>query len=345
MRSLIGDIVDRRGMFLIAELSANHHGNLAKARHLIDLAKQSGADAVKIQTLTADWMTLNVDSADFRIQEGLWAGLNLYDLYQQVALPLDWHEELFSYASDQDIILFSSPFSSEAVEFLEGLNCPIYKIASFEILDLELIKCAASTGKPLIMSTGLATFDEISESVEVAIASGCKDLTLLHCVSAYPASRAQFNLATLVKLKNSFGCRIGLSDHSLSNEAAVGSCFLGASVFEKHFTASRKDVGPDSEFSIEPSEFLALRESLISVKEMIGSEFIRSSSEKKNKQFRRSLYFVEGLPQGSIIEKRHVRSIRPGYGLLPKFLDDVVGKRVVEDVSAGTAVSWDLLSG
>ena len=331
--------------FVIAELSANHNGNLQKALDTITKAKSCGADAVKLQTYTADTMTIDSDHKDFCIHGGLWDGYKLYDLYQEAQTPFEWHKTIFAHARKIDITCFSTPFDETAVDLLEDLNVPAYKVASFEATDLPLIKYIASTKKPLIMSTGMANFEEIEEMVGEARSAGCKDLILLHCVSSYPAPIDQSNLLTIPDMRKKLGVQIGLSDHTVTNTASVVACALGATMIEKHFILDRKEKGPDSEFSIEPDDLTNLCKQTKEAWASLGIPgYDRKSSEEGNVKFRRSLYFVKNIGAGEIITKEHIRRIRPGYGILPKYEQEIIGRTVNRDVKFGTAVKWELLS-
>jgi len=331
--------------YVIAELSANHNGSQDAALKLIDEAKACGADAVKIQTYRADTITIDCDGDEFRIQGGLWTGKRLYDLYQEAHTPWEWHAELFSHAARAGITLFSSPFDKTAVDLLEQLNAPAYKIASFEAIDLPLIRYVAQTGKPMIISTGMADADEIGEALAAARDGGCRELAILHCVSGYPAPAADYNLRTLPDMSERFGVITGLSDHTLDNATAIASVALGAAIIEKHFTLDRNGGGPDDSFSLQPEELRALCTSARTAWEALGQvDYGRKSSEQGNVKFRRSLYFVEDMQAGEIINERHVRSIRPGYGMAPKHLPSLMGKRVSEAVTRGTPVRAEVLT-
>lgn len=330
--------------YIIAELSANHNGKLETALRIIEEAKKSGADAVKLQTYTADTITLNSDAEEFRIKGGLWDGRTLYDLYQEAHMPWDWHKPLFEYAHKLDITIFSSPFDNTAVDLLENLNAPAYKIASFEAVDLPLIKYVASTGKPMIISTGMADAEEIKEAIEAAREGGCKELAILHCVSGYPAPAEDYNLRTIPDMIKRFGLVTGLSDHTLDNTTAITSVALGASIIEKHFTLDRNGGGPDDSFSLEPADLTALcRDSKTAWQALGEVNYGRKASEQGNIKFRRSLYFVKDLKAGDIITEDSIRSVRPGFGLAPKYTDELVGKRLKANVSYGIPTSWDLV--
>jgi N-acetylneuraminate synthase len=328
--------------FIVAELSANHGGSLDRALAVMSAAKTAGADAVKLQTYTPDTMTIDHDGADFRIKGGLWDGRLLYELYRQAHTPWEWHQALFAKATELGIIVFSTPFDHTAVELLERLQTPAYKIASFEMIDLPLIRCVAETGKPTIMSTGMATPEEIAEAVEAFRAAGGRDLVLLHCVSGYPTSAEQSNLRRIPKLMAEFDCPVGLSDHTLGTEVAIASVALGACMIEKHFTLRRADGGPDSAFSLEPGELSALVRGARAAFAALGTgTAARGQVEEASKAFRRSLYVVEDIGAGEALTAENIRIIRPGFGLAPKHLPDVIGKRAKRALSRGTALSWD----
>lgn len=331
--------------YIVAEMSANHGGDMATARRILDAAKFSGADAIKLQTYTPDTITLKSNNEDFRIRGGLWDGRFLYDLYQEAYTPWEWHGPLFEHAREIGITIFSSPFDSSAVDLLEDLNAPAYKIASFEAIDLPLIKYVASTKKPMIISTGMANAEEIEAAVDAARSGGCKELAILHCVSGYPAPASDYNLSTIPDMARRFGLVTGLSDHTLDNTTAIASVALGASIIEKHFTLDRRGGGPDDSFSLEPKELNELCIGAHSAWEAIGNvNYGFKSSEKGNVKFRRSLYFVKTMKKGDFIEADSIRSVRPGYGLPPKYLDSVVGRRLLSDVSAGVAVTWEQIA-
>ncbi|MBK1636519.1 pseudaminic acid synthase [Rhodovulum adriaticum] len=330
--------------YVIAEISANHNGDLDQALRIIDAAQAAGADAVKIQTYRPDTITLKSDAPEFQITEGLWAGRTLYDLYEWAHTPWEWHEALFAHAARRGITLFSSPFDPTAVDLLEELGAPAYKIASFEAVDLPLIRYVASTGKPMIISTGMADFEEITEAVEAARSGGCKELALLHCVSGYPAPAADYNLATLRDMAARFDLPVGLSDHTLDNTTAIASVALGAALIEKHVTLDRNVGGPDDSFSLEPGELAALCRDARTAWDALGKvDYGRKSSEQGNVKFRRSLYFVQDMKAGDEITEACIRSVRPGYGLAPKWTDDIIGRRVARDVKAHMPVQWELL--
>lgn len=328
--------------YIIGEMSANHNGQIENAFKIIDEARKAGADAVKLQTYTADTITLNCDSEDFRIHGGLWDGRTLYDLYEEAHMPWDWHAPLFAHARKLGITIFSSPFDSTAVDLLEDLNAPAYKIASFEAIDLPLIKYVAGTGKPMIISTGMANADEIEEAIEAAREGGCKELAILHCVSGYPAPAKDYNLRTIPDLIKRFGLVTGLSDHTLDNTTAITSVAMGASIIEKHFTLNRSGGGPDDSFSLEPAELAALCRDIHTAWEALGGvDYGRKSSEQGNVKFRRSLYFVKDLKAGDVITADVVRSVRPGFGLAPKYLVSILGRVIKKEVNHATPVTWD----
>lgn len=330
--------------YIIAELSANHNGQIETALSIMDAVKAAGADAVKLQTYRADTITIDHSGEGFNIETGLWAGKTLYELYQEAHMPWDWHAPLFEYARKIGITLFSSPFDESAVDLLENLDAPAYKIASFEVVDLALIRYVASTGKPMIMSTGMASEEEIGEAVDAARSAGCSSLILLHCVSAYPAKASDYNLRTLVDMRSRYGVPTGLSDHTIDNSTAIAAVAMGACVIEKHVTLDRNGGGPDDSFSLEPAEFASLCQMCNSAWSSLGQiSYDRSDSELGNIQFRRSLYVVADVAAGEVLSADNVRSIRPGYGLPPKHLDEVLGQRVTRAVSRGTPVDWGML--
>ena len=330
--------------YVIAELSANHNGSLETALRIIDEAVIAGADAVKLQTYRAETITLDSDSEEFVIRGGLWDGKRLHDLYTEAHMPWDWHQPLFDHARKRGITIFSSPFDSTAIDLLEDLNVPAYKIASFEAVDLPLIRYAASTGKPMIISTGMADAEEIGEAVAAAKDGGCRELAILHCVSGYPAPPGDYNLRTIPDRVERFGLVTGLSDHTLDNTTAIASVVLGASIIEKHFTLNRNGGGPDDSFSLEPPEMKALCQGARTAWEALGRiDYGRKSSEQGNVQFRRSLYFVKDLKAGEVITPDSVRSVRPGYGLAPKYLEKILNAKVKQDVSKHSAVTWEKL--
>lgn len=327
--------------YIIAEMSANHNGSIENAFKIIEQAKLCGADAVKLQTYTADTITLNSRAPEFMIRGTLWDGQSLHELYQKAHMPWDWHKPLFDFAREQGITIFSSPFDFSAVDLLESLNAPAYKIASFEMVDLPLIRYVAQTGKPMIISTGMADAEEIAEAVETAKSAGCRELVVLHCVSGYPAPAADYNLRTLPDMAARFGTLVGLSDHTLDNTTAVASVVLGACVIEKHFTLDRNGGGADDSFSLEPDGLQALcRDSKTAWQALGRVHYGLKSSEQGNVQFRRSLYFVKDLQKGDTIDETCIRSVRPGFGIAPKHFDELIGKRLTRNVQANTKTDW-----
>jgi len=330
--------------YVIAEMSANHNGSLDTAFAIIDAAKAAGADAVKMQTYRPDTITLDSDAPEFRIRGGLWDGRTLYDLYAEAHTPWDWHRPLFDHARSRGITIFSSPFDTTAIDLLEDLGAPAYKIASFEAVDLPLIRYAAATRKPMIISTGMADDEEIEEAIAAARDGGCRELAILHCVSGYPAPASDYNLRTLTDMIARFGCVTGLSDHTLDNTTAIAAVALGAAIIEKHFTLDRTGGGPDDSFSLEPADLAALCTAARTCWQALGRvDYGRKSSEAGNMQFRRSLYFVKDLRAGEVIPPDAVRSVRPGYGAAPKFLDRIIGRRVMRNVAANTPVRLDVV--
>jgi pseudaminic acid synthase len=330
--------------YVIAEVSANHNGDLSKALQLIEVAHKAGADAVKLQTYRPDTITLDSDAPEFRIEGGLWHGRRLYDLYAEAHTPWDWHRPLFDHARALGITIFSSPFDNTAVDLLEDLGAPAYKIASFEAVDLPLIRYVAATGKPMIISTGMADAEEIAEAIAAATDGGCRELAILHCVSGYPAPAADYNLRTIPDMISRFGCVTGLSDHTLDNTTAIAAVALGASIIEKHFTLDRSAGGPDDSFSLEPAELAQLVSASRTAWDALGRvDYGRKSSEQGNVIFRRSLYFVTDLQHGAVIRPEAVRSVRPGYGLEPKHLEKVIGRRTRRAVKANTPVDWEAM--
>jgi N-acetylneuraminate synthase len=331
--------------FIIAEMSGNHNQSIEKAKELILAAKNSGVHAVKLQTYTADTITLDVKTADFMINEptSLWNGRNLYDLYKEAHTPWEWHAPLFEFAKKLGILIFSSPFDESAVDFLETLNVPCYKVASPEIVDIPLIKKMAATGKPLLISTGGASKDEIRDAVSAATSAGCHEIVLLKCTMAYPADPLDVNLKTIPDMSENFHTLIGLSDHTLGIGVAVASVVLGACVIEKHLTIARKDGGVDSAFSMEPHEFKQLVEESKKAWQALGSiHYGPLKAETTSYSHRPSLYFVEDIPTGTKIEPHHIRSVRPAKGLSPKEFDNIVGRVITKEVKKGTPVSWDV---
>ena len=332
--------------YIIAELSGNHNGSLDRAINSIEAAYRCGASAVKVQTYTAETMTIDCKRPEFLIKGGLWDGFTLYDLYKWAQTPFEWHRVMFDHARRIGITIFSTPFDETAVELLEQLDAPAYKIASFENTDLPLIECVAKTNKPVIISTGMATEHEIGEAVETARVAGCSSLVLLHCVSSYPAPIEQMNISRIQALGSRFSVLSGLSDHTLGTTASIAGVALGACVIEKHFTLSRADKGPDSEFSLEPEEFTHLCQTATSTWKALGKQgFDRQPNEEGNRFFRRSIYFVRDLPAGSIVSREDIRRIRPGMGLPPKEFENILGKRLKWAVQRGTPTSWEVFEG
>ncbi len=332
--------------FVIAEMSGNHNQSLDRALEIVDAAARSGAHALKIQTYTPDTMTIDLDEREFHISDpnSLWSGTSLYKLYGEAYTPWEWHAAIFARARDQGMIPFSSPFDASAVDFLESLNVACYKIASFENTDLPLIRRVAATGKPLIISTGMATVAELDESVRAARQAGCKDLILLKCTSTYPATAANTNILTIPHMRELFGCQVGLSDHTMGIGVSVASVALGATVIEKHFTLDRAEGGVDSTFSMEPSEMAQLVLETGRAWEALGRvSYGPTEAEKKSIQFRRSLYVVQDIKAGNLLTMDNIRAIRPGFGLPTKNLEIILGKRVRCDVARGTALTWDLI--
>ncbi|WP_457608707.1 pseudaminic acid synthase [Nitratifractor sp.] len=333
------------GTYIIAELSANHGGKIEIAKESIEAAKACGADAVKIQTYTADTLTLDCDNEDFIIEGGtLWDGKKLYDLYKEAALPWEWHEELFDYANKIGIGLFSSPFDKSAVDFLEAFAPPAYKIASFEITDYELIRYAASKGRPMIISTGIATIQEIQDAVEICRSEGNDEIVLLKCTSAYPAPLEDANLRTIPNLAETFGVVAGFSDHTLGITAPVAAIALGARVIEKHFILDKSLGGPDADFSLDREEFAQMVQVVRDTEKMLGEvDYSMTEKKRKSRQFARSLYVAEDIQEGEILTEKNIRSVRPGYGLHPKYFKGILGKRAKKNLKKGMRMDWSLL--
>lgn len=331
--------------YLIAELSGNHKGDINRAIALIDAAKESGADAVKLQTYTADTITIDSDRPEFQITEGLWEGRSLHDLYKEAHTPWDWHEQLFKHATDIGIPIFSSPFDPTAVDLLESLDAPAFKIASFEIVDIPLIKYAARLGKPMILSTGMASLGDISEAVAAVREYPDTPMLLLHCTSGYPTPPEDCDLQTIAHLAEAFSVPAGLSDHTQGVAVPVASVALGAVVIEKHFTLSRSEGGVDADFSLEPTEFRAMAEACRTAWQAIGTVgYEIKASEVGGKQSRRSLYAVADITMGEALSDRNVRSIRPGLGLAPKYLPDVIGRSAARDIKRGEPLNWQMIA-
>lgn len=333
-------------IFLVAELSANHNQDKNLALKTIKAAKDSGADAIKLQTYTPDCMSIDCDLEDFRIKGTLWGGKKFYDLYQEAMTPWEWHAELFEYAQNLGLVCFSSPFSKEGVDFLESLGNPIYKVASFEIVDLELIAYMARLGKPMILSKGIANKEEIQDAINACKQTGNTDITLLQCTSSYPAPLHSANLSLIPHLKKDFGVEVGLSDHTLGITAPIAAATIGAKVIEKHFMLNRKLGGVDSAFSLEPEEFAQMAKAVREVEELLGiPTYELSQKSKEGRVFMRSLYVVENIKKGERITAKSVRSIRPGYGIAPKYLKQVIGKRASRDLYRGKALEFADFSG
>lgn len=334
--------------YVIAEMSGNHNQSLDRALAIVDAAANAGADAIKLQTYTAETMTLDSTAPGFVIDDpkSLWAGRQLYELYEEAHTPWEWHEAIFERATARGLHAFSTPFDETAVDFLETLDVPAYKIASFECTDLPLIRKVAATGKPMIISTGMATLAEIDETVRTARAAGAHDIVLLKCTSTYPATPANTNLNTIPVLRQAFGCEVGLSDHTMGCGAAIAAVALGAVVVEKHFTLARADGGVDSTFSLEPAELALLRtETERAWQAMGGVVFGGTAAEKKSLAFRRSLYVVKDMQPGEAFTADNVRAIRPGMGMAPKYMETVLGMRAVKTIARGTPLDWALLKG
>ncbi len=347
MKILERDIGPDSRPYVIAEMSGNHNRSLERALAIVDAAADCGADAIKLQTYTADTMTLDVAEGEFTIHDpkSLWAGRALHDLYNEAYTPWEWHAPIMQRARERGLACFSSPFDESAVDFLEQLDAPAYKIASFECVDLPLIRRAARTGKPLIISTGMATVAEIAEAVDAARAAGCRDLVLLKCTSTYPASPENTNLRTIAHMRDVFGCEVGLSDHTMGIGAAIASVACGATVIEKHFTLARADGGVDSAFSIEPAELRSLV--VESERAWLALGAVRygpTAPEEKARLRRRSLYVGEDLKAGDVLTVRNLRRIRPGHGLEPKYYEMLLGRRVNRDLSKGTPMAWEFLA-
>lgn len=332
--------------FIIAEMSGNHNSSLDRALEIVDAAAATGVHALKLQTYTADTMTLDIDEGEFFINDpkSLWKGETLYKLYKKAHTPWDWHQKIFDRCKEKGLICFSTPFDDSAVDFLEDLNVPLYKISSFENVDLPLIEKVAKTGKPLLLSIGMATLEEIDDAVIAFRKAGGRDLVLLKCTSAYPASPKEANLETIPYLKDRFDLQVGLSDHSMGVVTSLSAVSLGATVIEKHFTLNRKDGGVDSQFSMEPKEMKQLVEQSKICWETIGEVHLGPSNEdESSKKYRRSLYVVEDLNIGDQLTQKNVRRIRPGLGLSPKYYHQIIGKKAIKKIKRGTPLSWDLI--
>jgi len=330
--------------FIIAEVSSNHGQDFNRAVEMIQIAKECGADAVKFQCYTPDTITLDCDNKYFQVNHPKWGGQTLYQLYKKACTPWEWFPELKEIAKEQNILFFATAFDKSSVDFLEKLDVPIHKIASFELVDLSLIEYTAKTKKPLIISTGMGTKEEIQEAVDTARKASAEDVTLLKCVSSYPAKPEEMNLQTITDMKKRFGCRIGLSDHTLGIGVSIAAVVLGARVIERHFTLSKEMKTPDSFFSIEPNELKALVDNIRIVGKSLGKvHYGLTEKEKESKVFRRSLFAVKDIKKGEKFTEENVRSIRPGYGIKPKYLNNILGKVAKEDVKKGTPLNWDLI--
>jgi N-acetylneuraminate synthase len=330
--------------YVICELSGNHNGSLDRALEMVDAAAATGCDAIKIQTYTADTITMDVDRPEFKIHGGLWDGRSLYELYQEAQTPFEWHAAIFERAKQQGVTIFSSPFDETAVDLLAELGAPAFKIASFEAVDLPLIRYAAAKGRPLIISTGMANLEEMTAARDAALAAGAPGVVLLHCVSSYPAVIEDANVRTVADMAQRFGCPIGLSDHTHGSAASVAAIAMGASVIEKHFTLARSDGGPDAAFSLEPAEFSSLvRDCKDAWKALGRAHYDLLGSEKANRQFRRSLYVAADVKAGEPLTRANVRSIRPGNGLAPAHLDEVLGRPAARDLARGEPLAWDMV--
>lgn len=331
--------------YIIAELSGNHNGELERALALVNAAATTGADAIKLQTYTADTITIDVDRPEFRISGGLWDGRSLHELYQEASTPWEWHKEIAASAKSHGLHCFSSPFDPTAVDFLETLGVPAYKIASFELVDTPLIRKVASKGKPMIMSTGVANYAEIEDALQAAREGGATEICLLHCISAYPAKPEEMRLGTIEALASAFGVTVGLSDHTLGSAVAVASIARGATVIEKHMTLARADGGPDADFSLEPDEFKQLVSDCRMAHAALGTpRYDRQGVGGANAAFRRSLYVVKDINQGEALTEENIRSIRPGLGLAPKHLPDALGKNASRDLKRGDALDWGMFA-
>jgi pseudaminic acid synthase len=331
--------------YVICELSGNHNGSLERALTMVDAAAATGCDAIKIQTYTADTITMDVDRPEFRIHGGLWDGRSLYELYQEAHTPFEWHAAIFARAAERGVTIFSSPFDETAVDLLAGLGAPAYKIASFEAVDLPLIRYAAAKGKPLIISTGMANLSEIEAARDTALAAGAPGVVMLHCVSSYPATFADANVRTVRDMARRFDCPIGLSDHTPGTAASVAAVAMGASVIEKHFTLARADGGPDAAFSLEPAEFKALVDDTKAAWAALGqAHYDVLGSERGSLLFRRSLYVTADVKAGQALTRANLRSIRPGNGLAPAHFDAVLGRKAARDLQRGEPLAWDMLA-
>lgn len=337
-------IGDRNATYIVAEMSANHNQDFEKAVKIVEAAKTAGADAIKLQTYTPDTITLDSDNKYFKVKGTIWEGRTLHDLYAEAQTPWEWHPQLKQIANELGLDFFSTPFDFSAVDFLEKLEVPAYKVASFEMIDLPLLKKIAGTGKPVIMSTGMAELSEIREAVRTLDESGCDQLALLKCTSAYPAPYEEMNLRTITHMAETFSVPVGLSDHTLGSAVSVAAVTLGARILEKHLTLSRSDSGPDSSFSMEPHEFRLMVEDIRAAEKAVGNVcYDLTERQKESIAFRRSLFVAKDIKAGEVLTMENIRSIRPGFGLAPKHLDDVLGKKVTCDVKKGTPLTWDVI--
>ena len=334
-----------KNTFIIAELSANHNGDIEVALETIRAAKRAGADAIKLQTYTADTLTIDCKNDHFKINHGTaWDGEYLHDLYKRAFTPWEWHEEIYKVAEEEGLVCFSSPFDNTAVDFLEELNSPIYKIASFEIQDIPLIQYAASKGKPMIISTGIAEIEDIELAIDTCKKEGNDDITILKCTSAYPADPKDSNLLTIPDIKKRFGVKAGLSDHTMGIEGPVVATILGATVIEKHFILDKSIGGPDAHFSLDEKEFTEMVKAVRKAEQMMGKvDYEMTDKKKKSRQFSRSLFVVEDVKQGDVLTKKNVRSIRPGFGMHPKYLAEIIGKEFKHSAEKGTPLTFDLI--
>ncbi|MBM7615380.1 pseudaminic acid synthase [Alkaliphilus hydrothermalis] len=337
--------MDNKGVYIVAEISANYGHDIKIAKETIRQSKEAGADAVKIQTYTADTITLDCDNEYFQIKQGtIWDGTTLYKLYQEAYTPWEWHQELFDYAKEVGITIFSSPFDHTAVDLLEELNTPIYKVASFEITDIPLIKYMAAKGKPMIMSTGIATIGEIKEAIDACRAVGNDNITILKCTSSYPAPYEEMNLVTIPNMKKTFGVEVGLSDHSMGSTVPLGAVALGATLIEKHVIIDRSIGGPDATFSMEIQEFKQMVEEIRNLEKALGRvNYDLSEKSINSRNFSRSLFFSADIQEGELITGKNMRSVRPGHGLHPKYYDEIIGKVATKDIKKGTPVKWELV--
>lgn len=344
MKIGIREIGGGQPAYIIAEMSANHAGDISRAKEIIHAAKEAGADCIKIQTYTPDTLTIDCDNSYFHISDGTWNGENLYQLYQKAYTPWEWQKELFEEAKKAEIDFFSTPFDNTSVDFLEEIGIGFYKIASFELVDIPLIEYVASTGKPMILSTGMATLAEIDEAVEAVKKQGNHNFALLRCASAYPAITDEMNLRTMQNMGDTFGVPYGLSDHSMGSVGAVTAVALGASIIEKHFCLDRSIENPDSTFSMNPMEFKQMVHDIRQAERAIGSvKYGSSEQEKNNLQFRRSIFCVKDIQEGEKLTEENIRIIRPGYGLAPKFYKDVLGQTALEDIQKGTPLAFEMI--